>query len=286
MKKNYSLSFSFSAIINILFLISIAKLLIMPMQIVEESTEKIEVGLVNLVKAKPIETKKIIKKIPVKNTIKKVEVKPQKIEIKIPLNKNIKISTPVLSINNTKKDLTHLNISLEENLKENRNITREEVNIKDEIKSTIKEIDNKIIDERRELDIKENEKDFYKSEALNDKNIISKIVKEEKNTINLPSNIEMKLITGEGEAKWNPSNKEPVYPLIARQNSWEGKVSLRLKVDKKGRVFVESVDKSGANKALYDAVLEVADTWEINIKKNGVPLEGIVEVTYKFELKK
>lgn len=87
------------------------------------------------------------------------------------------------------------------------------------------------------------------------------------------------------KAKWDQRNKNPKYPETAELRGMQGKIKLRLKVDKNGRVIDVVIEKGSGVPEINQVTEEVARTWIIKLIRNGMNVEGNVVVEYTFKLK-
>lgn len=74
------------------------------------------------------------------------------------------------------------------------------------------------------------------------------------------------------------------YPEIARKNGWEGKVNLKLNIDKKGNIESVSIEKKSSYFPLNDSAKSQIKNWNIQIINNGMQIGGIVMIIINFEL--
>lgn len=87
------------------------------------------------------------------------------------------------------------------------------------------------------------------------------------------------------KAKWDVRNKEPKYPETAELRGMQGKIRLKLKIDKNGRVIDVVIEKGSGVPEINQVTEEVARTWRIKLIKNGMNVEGDAIVEYTFKLK-
>tara|TARA_Y100001936_G_scaffold249272_1_gene299202 strand:- start:31032 stop:31715 length:684 start_codon:yes stop_codon:yes gene_type:complete len=82
-----------------------------------------------------------------------------------------------------------------------------------------------------------------------------------------------------------PTLSPPSYPALSRRLGEEGKLVLRVELDKKGRVSEASVAESSTYKRLDDAALAVVKTWRCNpALRNGKPVRAIALQPFNFVL--
>lgn len=77
----------------------------------------------------------------------------------------------------------------------------------------------------------------------------------------------------------------PTYPLLSRLFKEEGKVILRLELDKRGRISAANVVSSSGSARLDDAAIEAAKTWRCDpVERNGQPVPAIALQPFNFVL--
>ena len=82
-----------------------------------------------------------------------------------------------------------------------------------------------------------------------------------------------------------PELSPPSYPALSRRFGEEGKLVLRVELDKKGRVSTASVKVSSTYKRLDEAALAVVKTWRCNpALRNGKPVRAIALQPFNFVL--
>lgn len=290
MKKEDGISFILSVIINIIILLFIPKL----SNITKVENKKIKVGLI--VYESKLKTKLPEKKnsnvVKAKNNEKKGEenknIQPKKGEQKKENNKkisalsdldknietlNTEISPPILFPKETGKikkvDVVRGNNNSKEdkiNLEgENIGLTLDKVEGKDEEKLSTNE--DMIIYTPDEEDIK-----------------IDKILNIKAKTEGLPSGYKLGTDDGDIIARWDSSNKEPIYPETAQLKGLFGSVKLRLTIDEKGNVKDFKLEKGSGVPEINNAIEEIARTWKIYLSKNGLNVKGDVVLEYNFVL--
>lgn len=81
------------------------------------------------------------------------------------------------------------------------------------------------------------------------------------------------------------SNPRPVYPTIARNHGWQGKVSLRVHVTVEGLAASVHVERSSGHEVLDDAAIEAVKQWRFIPAKHGdTPVASSVVVPLNFSL--
>ncbi|MFC2140087.1 energy transducer TonB [Candidatus Auribacterota bacterium] len=82
------------------------------------------------------------------------------------------------------------------------------------------------------------------------------------------------------------TNTPPLYPLLARNRGYEGKVELKILVDVYGKAKKVAIYKSSGYKILDKAALKSVRKWQfIPAKKNHLPMEStlIIPIVFKLE---
>lgn len=273
-----------SIVINILLLLTIPKL-----QIKQDKERKLKVGLVSIeskkVKMEKRETtnlKKVIKDTPneKKNEEKKIEKKVDKPVSLEDLAKNIS-KRKVEIMTTEKSNLRNTNSELKKELLAKKDLKEAEKNIEPqhdiEIKNDVK-IDNKyqtenILDKEVTVDNK------------NDDNIGFKSMVTKEGVEGLPSGYKLGVEDGDVVAKWDSGNMEPRYPESAQLRGMQGKVLLKMKIDKNGRIVYVFIERGSGVPEINEAIEQIARTWRIYLTKNGLNIEGNVTLEYSFKLK-
>jgi len=98
-----------------------------------------------------------------------------------------------------------------------------------------------------------------------------------------PEGVEKLEVEGKGKIGRVKAHKIK-YPEIARKNGWEGKVKLKLDIDKKGSIESVSIEKKSLYFPLNDSAKSQMKNWNIQILNNGMQIGGIVMITINFEL--
>ena len=82
-----------------------------------------------------------------------------------------------------------------------------------------------------------------------------------------------------------PELSPPSYPPLSRRLGEEGKLVLRVELNKNGHVSTASVIESSSYKRLDDAALAVVKTWRCNPAiRNGQPVRAIALQPFNFVL--
>lgn len=101
----------------------------------------------------------------------------------------------------------------------------------------------------------------------------------------LPSGYKLGVGDGDIVAKWDDSNKEPIYPEIAQVKGLQGTVKIKMFIDENGDVKNLIFEKGSGVPEINNAIEEVGRTWKIQLSKNGLNVAGDVVLEYKFVLK-
>lgn len=287
-QKRDVVSFSLAIIINLIILISIPGL-----DIVEDvKDKKLKVGLVALEKKKytskatkkTIAKKKESKKIETLETTKQDLIEERK---RIKREKNLsllKISkslkAPSLDVLTSKKAAIGKKLdsvkSDEKNFKEQEKLEREDSEGVEKNSSIFN--DSKIID--KIISDSKDENLEIKSES-NEEKINVKDGKVE----GLPSGYKLGVEDGDIIAKWDISNKEPVYPEKAELAGMQGTVKVRMDIDANGRVVNLFMEKGSGVPEINTAIETIGRTWRIYLSKKGQRIKGKVILEYSFKLK-
>jgi protein TonB len=78
-------------------------------------------------------------------------------------------------------------------------------------------------------------------------------------------------------------NPKPVYPALAVNRGWEGKVLLRVSVSAEGTPLSVSIHQSSGHESLDDAAVEAVEKWKFIPAKKGekaVPCNVIVPINF------
>ncbi|NLK61977.1 MAG: energy transducer TonB [Fusobacteria bacterium] len=105
--------------------------------------------------------------------------------------------------------------------------------------------------------------------------------------INVPSEVELQLVAGKGEVRWNEKNILPKYPSEAEKRGWQGNVVLLMQVKEDGTVLNSRIEKRSGYDILDIEAERASKFWKIHVVNNsGVKISGEVRLTLKFELKR
>ncbi|MCK5779738.1 MAG: TonB family protein [Psychrilyobacter sp.] len=255
------------------------------------TTQSIESAPKKIEKAKPVEEKEVVKVEKPKKEIPKVE---KKVESKPQLQTTqsfddldllaIEVSDRTIS---TKKEESKVNIEKQDTKKKDLVEDERKINdIPDPIEDvTITENLAEIVPELNEID---DELDDLKVEAKEDgledikwENIASQ---EDPAIIGPKSGLKIGDIDGKSNVVWDPSNKDPEYPLEAEKKAQTADVTIILDIDPSGKVLKVKLIKTGVD-VIDRAVESIARSWNIKLISNGMAISGSVKVTYQFKLK-
>ena len=82
------------------------------------------------------------------------------------------------------------------------------------------------------------------------------------------------------------NNPKPVYPKLAVDNEWVGKVLLRVSVSEEGAPITVSIHQSSGHEALDASAIEAVWKWKFIPAKNGdKPVPSIIIVPINFDFK-
>lgn len=98
------------------------------------------------------------------------------------------------------------------------------------------------------------------------------------------SGLKVGSIDGKYKVIWDPSNKDPKYPLEAEKSAQTADVKIILDVDVSGKILRVRLIKTGVD-IIDRAVESKARDWNIKLINNGTAISGSVMVEYKFKLK-
>lgn len=299
MKKDDGISVLLSIVINIIIVILIPSLSTKKVE-----NQKIKIGLVayenknrtkldgqkNSNSSEKKSSQELQKKIKKTNEVKKVDEKkkektPNKSKDKIDiesLNSIVtNISAPKIEvIKNLQPNPSARKIKVptkefaqKERIESNSNLSKEIVLAKEEI-----------VTENEKLDLKEDDKIAFNSEVGKDESF-DRILKITGETEGLPSGYRLGTEDGDIIAKWDGSNREPVYPESAQLKGLHGSVRIKMEIDESGNVKTLHLEKGSGVPEINNAIEEVGRTWKIYLNKNGLSVEGNVILEYNFILK-
>lgn len=78
----------------------------------------------------------------------------------------------------------------------------------------------------------------------------------------------------------------PVYPLVAREQGWEGTVRLRIVVDPEGHPRNVTIRQSSGHDVLDQAAVQAVQQWRFTPARDGnIPIQSIVEIPINFDLR-
>lgn len=132
--------------------------------------------------------------------------------------------------------------------------------------------------------INDDEKLAFNSEVGNDLEF-ERLLKAEGDVEGLPSGYRLGTEDGNIVARWDNSNKEPVYPESAQLRGLHGTVKLRMNIDENGNVTSLFLERGSGVPEINSAIEEIGRTWKIYLSKNGMNVKGDVILEYNFTLK-
>lgn len=138
--------------------------------------------------------------------------------------------------------------------------------------------------ENEKLELKEEDKIAFNSEIGKDSSF-DRILQISGETEGLPSGYRLGTEDGDIVARWDSSNKEPVYPESAQLRGLHGSVKIRMSIDENGNVKSLKLEKGSGVPEINNAIEEVGRTWKIYLSKNGLSVKGDVILEYNFTLK-
>ena len=154
---------------------------------------------------------------------------------------------------------------------------------KPELKNDIKLEKEPIPEKIENLDLS-SDKIKFNSEAGKDQEF-DRILHFSDGTEGLPSGYRLGTEDGDIVARWDNSNKEPVYPESAQARGLHGTVKIRMNIDENGNVRNLKLEKGSGVPEINNAIEEVGRTWKIYLSKNGLNVQGDVILEYNFVLK-
>ncbi|WP_028855660.1 TonB family protein [Psychrilyobacter atlanticus] len=153
-------------------------------------------------------------------------------------------------------------------------------NSKDRMEENLDLVEAAIVDNRSEkIMVKNDSKDGVEDIRWN--NLMSE---ENPNIIGPKSGLKVGSVDGKSKVIWDPSNKDPKYPLEAEKNAQTADVKIILDVDADGKVLRVRLIKTGVD-IIDRAVESKARDWNIKLINSGMAISGSVMVEYKFKLK-
>lgn len=259
--------------------------------------KKLKVGLVTLEKTPKRQTikptgKKQVKNIKKEEASEKKKFKPKKIESK----KINKLSLDDLEQSIAKRDPEILitkdnskNRVKESDLKKK---LLGKKNLNQLSQNNVSKLDNIDMDKKSELKESPTNYDFYdpnddiilENDKDSNNNLEFKSIVEKDGAEGLPSGYKLGVEDGDVVAKWDPSNREPVYPEAALQRGMQGKVKLKMRIDESGKVSSVYIEKGSGVPEINEAIEKIARTWKIYLNKNGLNIKGNVTLEYSFKL--
>lgn len=296
MKKDDNISIILSVIINVIILLLIPKL-----SVKEVVNKKIKVGLIaydNNNKTKlegknnsNAKNKKIKEKVTQqKEEKKKVEQPKPKPQPKKDPNK-----VDLAALNNVAKAIATPELNVLAVEKSNRKTTsiqvpdKEFVGMKTPLLENHTDLTKDVILEKEPVPEKIEELNFDKdqlsfnsqsSEDIQFDRILDNLDSNE----GLPSGYKLGTEDGDIVAKWDTTNREPIYPEIAQVKGLHGTVKIKMFIDENGDVKNLSFEKGSGVPEINAAIEQVGRTWKIYLSKNGLNVAGDVILEYKFIL--
>ena len=84
---------------------------------------------------------------------------------------------------------------------------------------------------------------------------------------------------------WSDRNRKPEFPQSARQSGKHGKIRVQLKVDKMGNVLSYSIVNGSGVPEIDAAVERVMGSWRVELLKGGKAVNGTFYLDYNFDFK-
>lgn len=138
--------------------------------------------------------------------------------------------------------------------------------------------------ENEKLELNDEDKIAFNSEIGKDSSF-DRILQISGETEGLPSGYRLGTEDGDIVARWDTSNREPVYPESAQLKGLHGSVKIRMNIDENGNVKTLKLEKGSGVPEINNAIEEVGRTWKIYLSKNGLSVKGDVILEYNFTLK-
>ena len=166
------------------------------------------------------------------------------------------------------------------------NIGNKEVKLNQVEDINVENIDNKLEDiEAENIDTVSNSIDINDSEdTVEDIKWDNMMSEENPDIIGPKSGLKYGAVDGKSTVVWDPSNKEPTYPIEAEKNAQTADVRIILDVDASGKVLQVKITKTGVD-VIDRAVEKVARAWNVKLINSGMSVSGSVMVIYQFKLK-
>jgi len=153
-------------------------------------------------------------------------------------------------------------------------------NFEDRIEENLDLVENRILEKKSEkIMLKKNSIIGVKDTEWD--NLMSE---ENPSIVGPKSGLKVGSIDGKYKVIWDPSNKDPKYPLEAEKTAQTADVKIILDVDASGKVLKVRLIKTGVD-VIDRAVESKARDWNIKLINNGTAIGGSVMVEYKFKLK-
>jgi TonB family protein len=190
------------------------------------------------------------------------------------INKNSKdLKSKIIKISNIKDKNKITEI-------ENRELNEITDNLEDRIEGNLDLVEVGIVENKSEkIVMKKNSID-----GLEDTKWDNLMSEDNPSIVGPKSGLKVGSIDGKYKVIWDPSNKDPKYPLEAEKTAQTADVKIILDVDASGKVLRVRLIKTGVD-IIDRAVESKARDWNIKLINNGTAISGSVMVEYKFKLK-
>jgi TonB family protein len=232
---------------------------------------------------KPVEKKQEVKKQEVKKEEKKTTPKSDKIDLSALNNIASSVSVPKVEVmtsvqpkSSGYREVAVLEISKKE--------LQSGVTSKNKASENITLSKELISAENEKLELNDEDKIAFNSEIGKDSSF-DRILQISGETEGLPSGYRLGTEDGDIVARWDTSNREPVYPESAQLKGLHGSVKIRMNIDENGNVKTLKLEKGSGVPEINNAIEEVGRTWKIYLSKNGLSVKGDVILEYNFTLK-
>lgn len=308
MKRVDYVSFGLSILLNLLII-----LLIPGLSVETIVDKKIKVGLVsydnnsrlkmegtkntnsktkNLTAETRKKTEKIETQVKKESTVKKepvTQVKAKEPEKKPTLSDIAKsISGPEIDVLSGISDISHSVVREKvKTIPKRQNDNKEGVVSKDNLvgeKLDLASDSNMNIQGKEQFLVKEDGKLAFNSEEGKDLEF-ERILKADGDVEGLPSGYRLGTEDGNIVARWDNTNREPVYPESAQLRGLHGTVKIRMNIDENGNVNSLFLEKGSGVPEINSAIEEIGRTWKIYLSKNGMNVKGDVILEYNFTLR-
>ncbi len=294
MKKNDLQSLILSLVINFLII------LILPNIDIKRDAGKISVGLIQfkeenkkVTPKKNLEKKKAIPKKKVKDVKEKPKVNDKKVEKKVEKKQVKPIETPSSEglFSDFDPITTTAIVPARQVATSKKKVVKREagdIGVKQDIKgvSSVRESSVAVVDEKIESVAKKEDIVVEGESSTEGKSNFEAIASGTNKAEGLPKGYKIGFEDGDMVGIWDPGNTDPDYSYVAQKKGQQGKVVIRLQINKDGRVEeARIIEKSGYSE-IDNSVERIARTWRIRLVKFGQNIYGTADITISFKLKR